>query len=330
MCRKYAMTTTNDTIKGMVSVIVPNYNHAGFLRERIDSVLGQTYGDIELILLDDCSTDNSWEVIENYRNEPRVSHVVLNEQNSGSTFAQWKRGLALARGEYVWIAESDDFATPDFLATLVPHLEANPEAALAFAGSLMVDALGNNIPHMDWDRYRPGQPEVEVYTGRELMVRKLLWTANVYNASQAVFRRSMAPAIEDCQLRMRYCGDWLFWVNLATRGGAVEVRRKLNRFRQHTAKVSPGASKSGIYFIEGLPVMVRVADYLDLGRWQRAMLAGRTWKRLGKFPQILATHRDEIMANLDRLSPGASGCKHRLITLYEADKYLNFTHLQPK
>ena len=316
--------------KGMVSVIVPNYNHAGYLRQRIDSVLGQTYTNIEVILLDDCSTDSSREVIESYRTEERVSHVVLNEVNSGSTFAQWRRGMALARGEFVWIAESDDYAAPDFLASLVPLLDEHPGAALAFSGSLMVDALGNTIPHMDWDRYRPGEPEVEVYSGPELMRRKLLWTANVYNASQAIFRRSMAPEIEDCQLRMRYCGDWMFWVNVASRGGAVELRRKLNRFRQHSAKVSPGASKSGLYFTEGLPVMVRVADRLGLTATQRAMLAGRTWKRLGRFPQIMQTHGEEIMSTLERLSPGASKKKHRLMALYEADKYFNFTHLQPK
>ncbi len=116
---------------------------------------------------------------------------------------------------------------------------------------------------------------------------------------------------------------------MARNGGAVEVRRKLNYFRQHSAKVSPGASKSGLYFIEGLPVMVRVAHYLSLPPIARAMLAGRTWKRLGKFPQVLATHRAEILDNLDRLSPRASSRRRRLIALYEADKYLNFTHMQP-
>ncbi len=160
-------------------------------------------------------------------------------------------------------------------------------------------------------------------------MRKLLWTADVYNASMVLFRRSMAPEIEDVQLSMRYCGDWLFWVNMAQNGGAIEVRRKLNYFRQHSAKVSPGASKSGLYFIEGLPVMVRVAHYLSLPPIARAMLAGRTWKRLGKFPQVLATHRAEILDNLDRLSPRASSRRRRLIALYEADKYLNFTHMQP-
>src|SRR6266576_4746622 len=92
-----------------VSVVVPNYNHARFLRQRIDSVLGQTYQDFEVILLDDCSTDQSRSIIGEYQNDPRV-RVELNKRNSGSTFKQWNKGVWLVRGEYVWIVESDDDA----------------------------------------------------------------------------------------------------------------------------------------------------------------------------------------------------------------------------
>ena len=80
-----------------VSVIVPNYNHAPYLKRRIDSILNQTYQDFELILLDDCSTDNSAEVLNEYASNPKVSHVVINEINSGSTFKQWDKGFALAK-----------------------------------------------------------------------------------------------------------------------------------------------------------------------------------------------------------------------------------------
>ena len=69
-----------------VSVIIPNYNHSTFLTERIDSILNQTYQDFELIILDDCSIDNSVSIIESYRNNEHVTHIVLNEQNTGSTF----------------------------------------------------------------------------------------------------------------------------------------------------------------------------------------------------------------------------------------------------
>ena len=74
----------------MVSVIVPNYCHEPYLKERLDSILSQTYEDFELIILDDCSNDRSRDVIEQYSSNPHVSHIVYNEKNSGSTFSHGK------------------------------------------------------------------------------------------------------------------------------------------------------------------------------------------------------------------------------------------------
>jgi len=307
----------------IVSVIIPNYNHAPYLRQRIDSVLAQNFNDMEVILLDDCSSDSSREIIESYRHHPKVRHVVFNTENSGSTFAQWKRGLSLATGRYVWIAESDDYASPRFLSSLVPLLEAAPDAAMAFSGSHMVDSNGNDIPGMDWDRWPAGAPASKSYSGEGLIRRKLLPDNSIYNASMVLFRRSMAPSVDSCQLKMRYCGDWLFWAGMAKNGGGIELREKLNYFRQHNAKVSPGASGSGLYFIEGIPVMNRIADTLHLGKASRAMLAGKIWKRLGAFPQLTRSHGEQIMAELDRLSDKASSRRKRLIAFYELNKFLN-------
>ncbi|ENV48656.1 hypothetical protein P255_00165 [Acinetobacter brisouii CIP 110357] len=72
-----------------VSVIIPNYNHHKFLHARLDSILKQTYQNFEIIILDDCSTDESRDIIELYRNHPKVSHIIYNTKNSGSSFIQW-------------------------------------------------------------------------------------------------------------------------------------------------------------------------------------------------------------------------------------------------
>src|SRR5690348_15535502 len=85
-----------------VSVIIPNYNHADHLQQRIETVLNQTYRDFDVIILDDCSTDGSKEVIEKYRNHPAVKTIVYNDVNSGNPFLQWKKGLDLAGGEWIW------------------------------------------------------------------------------------------------------------------------------------------------------------------------------------------------------------------------------------
>ena len=106
----------------LVSVIIPNYNHAKYLRQRINCILQQTYKNIEIIILDDKSTDNSIDVIKEYESNPFVCKIVLNEQNSGSTFIQWNKGFSLAKGDLIWISESDDFCENTLLQTLVKEI----------------------------------------------------------------------------------------------------------------------------------------------------------------------------------------------------------------
>ncbi|HHQ4535035.1 TPA: glycosyltransferase family 2 protein, partial [Aeromonas veronii] len=99
-----------------VSVIVPNYNHAPYLQQRLESIYRQTYENIEVILLDDCSSDNSIEILTDFSSRfPNRTICSFNDVNSGGVFRQWKKGLGIASGELVWIAESDDFCSDDFL-----------------------------------------------------------------------------------------------------------------------------------------------------------------------------------------------------------------------
>ena len=137
--------------KPLVSVIIPNYNHARFLDERIRTVLNQTYQNFELIILDDKSTDNSLEVINKYKDDPHVSDIVVNEENSGSTFKQWHKGFELAKGDIVWIAESDDSCDAKLLEVLVQgYLES--DAVLALCKSCKYDADGNRCCYMPHDK----------------------------------------------------------------------------------------------------------------------------------------------------------------------------------
>lgn len=309
-----------------VSVIVPNYNHAPYLRERIDSVLSQDFQDFELILLDDCSTDRSREILESYRLNPKVTQIIANERNSGCTFAQWKRGLALATGQYVWIAESDDIMAPCFLGRMVELLDANPQAVMAFCGSRIIDSMGNEIPGADWDRFGKEDGKTLTYTSRDFVGRKLLRNCMVYNASMVVFRRNKAPEITDRHLSMRLCGDWLFWSELARKGEVIHVCEKLNGFRQHAVKVSNSAFKQGLTYTEGLPIVCDMADYLQLTDSQRKALAGRIFKRLAKYPALTTDH-PEILENLRKLTGSKRLNTIPLILYYEADKYLHFTGL---
>ena len=119
-----------------VSVVIPNYNHAPYLPQRIESVLNQTFRDFEVIILDDKSTDGSVEIIRRYSGDPRVVEIIVNEENSGSPFSQWKRGVEKAKGEWVWFAESDDYAEPDFLERMLSAV-AGDNVGLIYCDSMV-------------------------------------------------------------------------------------------------------------------------------------------------------------------------------------------------
>jgi glycosyltransferase involved in cell wall biosynthesis len=222
-----------------VSVIIPNYNHASYLRQRIDSVLGQTFQDMEVIVLDDASSDNSHEVIISYLKDPRVSFHP-NKKNSGSPFVQWNRGISMARGEYVWLAESDDYAGKDFLETLVPLLERHPRAGLAYCQSWRVDGKGNPMGTLeDWTRdLDPQRWETGfVSDGYTECKNYLLWKNTMPNASAVLLRKKIYLQAGGAPVDMRLSGDWMIWVRMLLISDVVFTPQCLNFFRNHIASV---------------------------------------------------------------------------------------------
>lgn len=236
----------------MVSVIIPNYCHAPYLRQRIDSVLAQTYSDIEVVLLDDCSTDGSQAIMECYRNHPRIRHIVCNDRNSGSAFSQWYKGFALTQGDYIWIAESDDFADPAFLERCVAELDADPACVVAHTLSRTVDADGR-----PFGKVRHAGRPVRRTDGRTFVLRHLLRRNEIYNASMAVFRRSALPAPEACE-GFRYAGDWYFWMLVALQGHVSTVFEPLNAFRAARRRHDVAGRADGRLYEETLRILPAV------------------------------------------------------------------------
>ena len=99
----------------------------------------QTYLDFEVIILDDCSDDNSSEIIEGYRTNHHVAHIIYNETNSGNTFKQWQKGIELTTGKYIWIAESDDWCEPTLLETLMQGIECNDNIVISYCGAVVIN-----------------------------------------------------------------------------------------------------------------------------------------------------------------------------------------------
>jgi O-antigen biosynthesis protein len=253
-----------------VSVIVPNYNHAAYLQQRLDSIINQTFRNFEVIVLDDASTDGSREILQTYAHYP-MFRFLFNEACSGSAFKQWKKGLEEARGEYIWFAESDDCASPHFLSKLVPVLENDRSLGLVYCQSYLVDpssrVFGDAI---QWtDDLNPSRWKNNFVNDGLTEIRDYLSKKNtIPNASAVLIRASLLRSIDEVDNGHSLCGDWLLWIKILLQSNIGYVAEKLNYWRQHSSNArthTPGI----IELNEGQQIISYVANELGVSRSER-------------------------------------------------------------
>lgn len=257
-----------------VSVILPNYNHAAYLPERLESILGQEFQDFEVIILDDYSSDNSIAVLEKYASDKRITHFLKNGVNSGSTFIQWEKGLSLATGEYIWIAESDDIAAPAFLSEMVNVLENNKNTGVVFSSSLWIDEKSTEIHRPD---HESGNRQ---WSSGQLLQDEFLKGPLIYNASSALFRKSLVAKVDFSVVRtFRYTGDWMFWVQVSADTAVMRLDKRLNFFRRHSGNVSFKSDREGLLFTEGFRIIRYIYAHYPVSFLTRRKTALRwAWK----------------------------------------------------
>jgi glycosyltransferase involved in cell wall biosynthesis len=240
-------TSRPDVVR--ISAVVPSYNYAGYLETRLGSITAQTYPPIEVIVLDDASTDDSLAVARRIAAAgKRDIAIVGGSVNSGSVFRQWRRAAELARGDYLWIAEADDEADPDFLAALAARLRGAPDIDLAFCDSRSVDGDGKPVWPSYADYYRAsGAVELTrdgVFPARDFAHRFLGERNLILNASAVLWKRAaLLAALDRCGdelSRYRMAGDWRVYIELlaASAGHVAYVASPLNVHRRHEASVT--------------------------------------------------------------------------------------------
>lgn len=291
-----------------VSVVVPNYNHARFLPKRIESILRQTYQDFELILLDDCSTDESRSILEKYAGDSRV-RLEFNEVNSGSTFKQWNKGVGLAAGKYMWIAESDDFADERLLERLVTILDADPEIAYATCRSWRVDTEDRTDGFEDahWPFLDPGRYGSDFRIHGRNECRDLFFYSNaVLNASSVVFRKSVYEAIGGADETYRMCGDWKCWTAMALRGGFAYASEPLNYFRRHGNSMRTKSARNALDMCETYRFMRWLLAEAPMSPAEQEIMRGniaRGWVPLILSLRVPFQAKKEILREVRAIDP---------------------------
>ncbi|WP_439501965.1 glycoside hydrolase family 99-like domain-containing protein [Aminobacter ciceronei] len=231
-----------------VSVVVPNYNYARYISERLASIAAQTVAPYELIVLDDASTDASVAAIDEFLADcPIPSTRVVNRENSGSVFRQWQRGVEMARGDFVWIAEADDLADPEFLSELLPAF-ARADVVMSYCQSRQMDGRGKVLSEhyldyvADIDHERWTRPYVA--EGREEIAQSLHVKNTIPNVSAVLFRRdalqAMLAAHGEEIASFRHAGDWVAYLRLLESGALAFSPKSRNSHRRHQGSVTVG------------------------------------------------------------------------------------------
>jgi glycosyltransferase involved in cell wall biosynthesis len=230
-----------------VSVLLPNYNHAKYLKQRIESILYQTFQDFDIIILDDCSSDNSKEIIELFRNHPKVSQIVYNEKNSGSTFKQWQKGLRLAKGDFIWIAESDDWAENNFLEKTYSKFLEDNQLGIVYTNSNMYvnDVLTTTLSDVKTNILKNNKWSTDyIHDGNYELNDSLVLCCSINNASAVLFNKTVLLNACPFDLDFRYLGDWYCYLKIASISKIGYINEPLNNYRDHSENVSKKASFS--------------------------------------------------------------------------------------
>jgi glycosyltransferase involved in cell wall biosynthesis len=240
-------------LRPLVSVVVPSYNCGPYLQQRLDSIANQTFKDIEILLLDDASKDNSQEILSEFAKTNVEAKLFFAEKNGGSVFKAWQRGIDLAEGELVWLAEADDWCEPDFLHRAVAAF-SQPGVRLVHGRSIPVNSQGEIAG--DWndlylDRIAPGRWTKSFTAPAYKEVNATLGRANtIPNASAVVTRRASAKRAINLATQFKLAGDWAYYLTAIAGGRIAYCHEAVNYHRRHDTSVTAGIEGKDAYFQE--------------------------------------------------------------------------------
>lgn len=277
----------------LVTVVVPVYNGARFLAETLASVLAQRDCEIDLVVVDDGSTDESPKIVARFGDRVRA----LRQANAGVAAAR-NTGAAGARGTYLAFLDQDDVWEPDLVASLVAALEHRPENVLAFADSWIVDARGG--AHGRRSRFlRPVAGDVFA----------ALIPRNFVPVETALLRTETWRALDGFDRELRYLEDWELCLRAARKGPFAYVDRPLARYRVHARNLSHDVEP---LLREGFALMDRVeARCGPLSPRERALVAAERTRLALDLAWHALRRRDLAAADAWRARAGAGAARKR-------------------
>ncbi|MFC4209931.1 glycosyltransferase [Pedobacter lithocola] len=218
----------------LVSVIFTSYNHHEFLKQALDSIVDQTYSNLEVIVIDDNSSDGSQEILKEYYGRSNVSLHLL-EKNTGSYVKASNYGIPFAKGEFLMFAQCDDYAAPEQIQELMKAFSIDEKIGVVYSRSNLVDEYNNIL--------------VDDFVGREKAFKAnhyknsiipkhqmrdyLTFSCVIPNLSAAIIKKDLYIKAGCLPKDYSMAADWALWLNLSELTDFYYITKCLNNFRQH-------------------------------------------------------------------------------------------------
>ena len=256
-----------------ISVVIPNYNYENFLLPRIYSILNQTEKIHELIILDDCSKDNSRKLIDEIVEKiaPYIKvQKVYNQENSGCTCKQWKKGFALATGDYVWIAEADDCCDKTLLKNIIKPIKQDKNIYISYADTAFINAWDKIIlptikPEIDIRKTNHWESDF-VDNGLEEIKNYTFLNCIIANVSSCIIKKDNYDDIFEKIIEYKQAGDWLFYVSVMKKGDIAFCNKPLNYYRLHGNNVT-SVTKKQKHFDEIVRIHGEIRNMIEMTPW---------------------------------------------------------------
>jgi len=230
-----------------VTFVVPCYNYGRYVKQAVDSLLAQTHRDLDVIVIDDASTDETPRVLRAYAGEPRV-RVIRHDVNIGHV-RSYNEGLGQATGTYIGLLSADDFAaSPESVARQVAMFEAHPDVGFVFGRQQLVHPDGSLREVLLPNGREGARAGVDEFTS--------LMRINYVPHSGTLVRRACHDAVGLYDATLPHACDWDMWLRLCTRFDAGYIDAPLYAYRIHAVNMSHRTVSPG----QGLSEVLRTLD----------------------------------------------------------------------
>ena len=223
------------------SIIIPSYNSASFLTETINSILNQGVKDLEILIIDDGSTDNTQEIVQTF---PKETVRYIYQTNSGGPAKPRNIGINESQGEYIFIFDSDDIMLPNKISETIKALDTNPDAIAAFSNFQTIDDEGKILNEdflKEYDTLLSLIPENSNKSYHQISPSTLferLIKVNFIGTSSIALRSSLVKGNYTFDERMLNSDDRLMWITLAKKHPFVFINQKLHQYRIRENSIS--------------------------------------------------------------------------------------------